>query len=494
MTQYPGRHLALYVLCLGALMITLDTTIVNVALPTIQEQMNLPATALVWVVNAYMLGFGGSLLLGGRLGDVYGRRRMFLFGIVLFSAASTACGLANSGGLLIAARGIQGVGGAIVVAVALSLVVELFPDRAERASAIGVYGFVCGSGGGIGLVAGGAVTSALSWHWIFLLNVPIGAAVCAVCVLSVPDRRPGSPAGRLDVWGAITLTSALILAAYAILDRSDPAPSPVHLLGQLTVAALLLVLFIVIEANVRAPLVSLTVFGRPNLAVSNVVCTFWAAGTCAWFLIAALYMQTVLGYTPIQVGLAFLPTNLVMAAFSFGLSARFVRRFGIRGPVAIGILSGTIGYALFYRSPAAASFVRDILPAMLLLGLGAGMLYNPLLLAATNDVNQSDSGLASGLIHTASRMGGALGLAVISNLSVARIAHLTAAGASVRQALTGGYRFAFLLSAACTAAAGLVSLLLHETLSSNGRSAATTDTTGKPSWKIGRVKRALSDS
>ncbi|WP_054507609.1 MFS transporter, partial [Achromobacter xylosoxidans] len=395
--QGRQRWWALMVLCLGVLMIVLDTTIVNVALPSIREDLNFTETSLVWVVNAYMLTFGGFLLLGGRLGDLLGHRRMFLAGLVLFTVASLACGLARGQGLLIAARAAQGLGGAVVSAVSLSLIMNLFTEAGERARAMGVYGFVCAGGGSLGVLLGGLLTSKLSWHWIFLVNIPIGVAVYALCLRLLPAARGAAGGGRLDVAGALAVTASLMLAVYAVVNGNEAGWTSAQSLGLLGAAALLMALFLAIEARVAEPLMPLTLFRLRNVATANVVGVLWAAGMFAWFFVSALYMQLVLGYDAMQVGLAFLPANLIMAAFSLGLSAKLVMRFGIRGPLATGLLMAALGLALFARAPVDGHFAADVLPGMLLLGLGAGIAFNPMLLAAMSDVEPSQSGLASGV-------------------------------------------------------------------------------------------------
>ena len=453
MTQMDTRKrwLALYVLCFGVLMIVLDTTIVNVALPSIKEDLAFSEAGLVWVVNAYMLTFGGFLLLGGRLGDLYGHRRLFLLGLTLFTLASLGCGLATSQAMLVAARAVQGLGGAVVSAVALSLIMGLFTEEAERAKAMGVYGFVCAAGGSIGVLLGGMLTSALNWHWIFLVNLPIGAAVYAMCRALLPDSRGQPSAGRLDLGGAVTVTAALMLAVYAIVNAT-----PILLVP----AAVLLALFLAIEARVRAPLMPLGLFRLRNLATANVVGVLWAAGMFAWFFISALYLQLVLGYSALQVGLAFLPANLIMAALSLGLSARIVLRFGVRRSLSAGLALVAIGLALFARAPVEGSFALDVLPGMVVLGLGCGVALNPVLLAAMSEVAPSDSGLASGIVNTAFMMGGSLGLAVLASLAAARTEALAGSGMAAAAALNGGYQLAFLVGALFAAVAVLLAALL----------------------------------
>ncbi|AOI81671.1 TPA: DHA2 family efflux MFS transporter permease subunit [Burkholderia cepacia] len=455
------RWYALIVLCLGVLMIVLDSTIVNVALPSISTDLHFTETALVWVVNAYLLTFGGCLLLGGRLGDLYGQRRMFLAGLVVFTLASLACGLAQSQTMLIAARAVQGLGGAVVSAVSLSLIMNLFTEPGERARAMGVYGFVCAGGGSIGVLLGGLLTSSLSWHWIFLVNLPIGIAVYAMCVALLPRLRAPAGTARLDVAGAVTVTASLMLAVYGIVGGNEAGWLSTQTVVLIGAAVALLALFIAIEARAAHPLMPLTLFAARNVALANVIGVLWAAAMFAWFFLSALYMQRVLGYGPLQVGLAFLPANLIMAAFSLGLSARIVMRFGIRGPIAAGLLIAACGLALFSRAPVDGGFAWHVLPGMTLLGIGAGVAFNPMLLAAMSDVDPADSGLASGIVNTAFMMGGALGLAVLASLAAARTDVLAAANAAPLDALNGGYHAAFAFGAAFAAAAALIGLALR---------------------------------
>jgi EmrB/QacA subfamily drug resistance transporter len=450
------RWLALIVLCLGDLMIVLDTTIVNVALPSIREDLGFSQTSLAWVVNAYLLTFGGFLLLGGRLGDLFGQRRLFLIGVVLFTAASIACGLSTTQGLLVGARAVQGLGGAVVSAVALSLIMALFTDGAERAKAMGVFGFVMAGGGSIGVLLGGVLTDVLDWHWIFLVNVPIGVVVYVLSLRLVPATHGRRGEGRLDVAGAVTVTTALMLAVYAIVNGNDVGWTTARTLGLLGAAGALMALFLAIEARVHAPLVPLRLFRQRNLSTSNVVGVLWAAAMFAWFFISALYLQQVLGYSPLEVGLAFLPANLIMGAFSLGLSAKLVMRFGIRAPLAVGLLLASAGLVLFARAPVDGTFVVDVLPSMILLGFGAGMAFNPVLLAAMSDVDPSESGLASGVVNTAFMMGGALGLAVLASLAERRTNTLADSGESALEALNGGYHAALLVGAAFALAAAVV--------------------------------------
>jgi EmrB/QacA subfamily drug resistance transporter len=456
------RWLALYVLCLGDLMIVLDATIVNVALPSIREDLGFSEESLAWVVNAYLLTFGGFLLLGGRFGDLFGHRRLFLIGIAGFTGASLACGLSTTQGFLVGARAVQGLGGAVVSAVALSLIMTLFQEPAERTKAMGFFGFVMAGGGSIGVLLGGVLTDALSWHWIFLVNIPVGIVVFILCRLLIPGGRGLASSGRLDIAGAVTVTAALMLAVYAIVNGNGAGWTSAQTLGLLGGSVVLLAGFLAIESRVDAPLVPLRLFRLRNVAVSNGVGVLWAAAMFAWFFLAALYLQLVLGYDPLHVGLAFLPANLIMGAFSLGLSARIVMRFGVRVPIAVGMSLVAIGLALFARAPVDGSFVVDVLPSMVVLGIGVGMAMNPVLFAAMSDVDVSESGLASGVVNTGFMMGGALGLAVLASLAARRTSDLTAQGHGEIAALNGGYHLAFIVGAVfAVVAAALGAALLR---------------------------------
>jgi EmrB/QacA subfamily drug resistance transporter len=450
------RWWALYVLCSGVLMIVLDTTIVNVALPSIREDLRFTETSLVWVVNAYMLTFGGFLLLGGRLGDLFGSRRLFLLGLVFFSLASLGCGLATSQTALIAARALQGLGGAVVTAVALSLIMGLFTEPTERAKAMGIYGFVCSAGGSIGVLLGGFLTTALNWHWIFLVNLPIGLLVYLASARLLPRDPARASAVRLDVGGALTVTVSTMLAVYAIVNGHQLGWTSALTLTLLGTALALFAIFLLIEVRVREPLMPLGLFRLRNVATANAAAVLWAASMFAWFFISALYLQLVLGYNAMQVGLSFLPANLIMAAFSLGLSAKIVMRFGWRAPLGLGLLLAAAGLALFARAPLAGTFWMDVFPGMALLGLGCGLALNPLLLAAMSDVAPHESGLASGIVNTAFMLGGALGLAVLASFAAMRTQTQLDAGVDATAALNGGYHLAFLMGGLCAAAAALI--------------------------------------
>ena len=445
------KWLALFALCLGDLLIVLDISIVNVALPSIRADLGFSEASLAWVVNAYTLTFGGFMLLAGRLGVLFGHRRLFLGGVGLFTLASLACGVAQSPGVLVGARAIQGLGGAVVAAIALSLIMMLFTEPAERAKAMGVIGFVAAGGGSIGVLAGGVITDALDWHWIFLVNLPVGAIVIASCLALLPGGRGQAGTGRLDVAGAVTVTASLMLAVYAIVNGNEQGWTSPRTLGLLGVAAAGLVLFLFIESRVEAPLMPLGLFRVRSVAVANVVGILWSAAMFAMFFLSALYLQLVLGYSPLEVGLAFLPANLIMGAFSLGVSAKLVLRFGIKSTLVGGMTLVAAGLGLFSRLPVEGNFIVDVLPSMIILGVGIGMAMNPVLLAAMSDVKPEESGLASGVVNTSFMMGGALGLAVLASVAAAR-----AGGETSPDALVDGYQAAFVIGTAFAVAAAVV--------------------------------------
>ena len=447
------RWLALLVLCFGDLMIVLDATIVNVALPSIRADLGFSETSLAWVVNAYLITFGGFLLLGGRLGDLFGHRRLFLIGLTVFTLASLACGLAESQEFLIVARAVQGLGGALVSVVALSLTMIMFTEPAERAKAMGIFGFVLSGGGTTGVLLGGVLTDLLSWSWIFLVNIPVGVAVVALSLVLLPGERGPAAGGRLDLAGAVTVTASLMVAVYAIVNGNETGWTSGQTIGLLAAAVALLALFLGIEARAHSPLVPLGLFRLRNVTTANAVGILMAGGMFAAFFLSALYLQQVLGYSPLEVGLAYLPSTVVWGAVSFGLSDRLVMRFGIKPPLVVGLSLMALGILLFARAPVDGSFAVDVLPAMLLQGLGAGIGFNPILLAAMSDVKPSESGLASGIVNTSFMMGGALGLAVIASLAASRTDTLLASGDGELAALTGGYHLGFLVGAIFSAAA-----------------------------------------
>jgi len=454
MTELTARKrwLALYVLCLADLMIVLDSTIVNVALPSIRTDLGFSEASLAWVVNAYLLTFGGFLLLAGRLGDLFGQKRVFLFGIAEFTIASLLCGLATSQTFLIVARAIQGLGGAIVSAIALSLIMILFTDHAERAKAMGMIGFVLSGGGAIGVLLGGILTDLLSWHWIFLVNVPVGIAAVLLCRSLLPSDA-AIQRGSLDIAGAITITASLMLAVYAIVNGNQNGWTSGQTLGMLGGALALLVAFLVIESRVPAPLMPLSIWKVRNVASANATGALLAAAMFAWFFLSALYLQRVLGYSALEVGFAFLPATILWGVSSLLLSDKLVIRFGIKPPLLVGLGCYLLALLLFARAPVDGNYVMDVLPGMLVLGIGGGITFNPILLAAMSGVQPSEAGLASGVVNTSFMFGGALGLAVLASAAASRSDSLTAAGHDAVSALNGGYHLAFMIGAAFAAAA-----------------------------------------
>jgi MFS family permease len=350
-----------------------------------------------------------------------------------------------------------------VSAVALSLIMTLFTEAAERTKAMGIFGFVMAGGGSIGVLLGGVLTDALSWHWIFLVNVPIGALVYVLTLRLLPPSQPAETRGRIDVAGAVTVTAALMLAVYAIVNGNGNGWLSAETLGLLAAAVVLVAVFVLVESRVREPLIPLSVLRLRNIWASNVVGTFWAAAMFAWFFLSALYMQLVLGYSPLQVGLAFLPACVIMGLFSVGLSARLVMRFGIKPPLVAGLAFAGAGLILLARAPVGGDFAVDLLPCMILLGIGAGMAFNPVLLAAMNDVGPEQSGLASGIVNTAFMMGGALGLAVLASLADWRTGNLRDSGSTKLSALTGGYHLAFIVGTVFAVGAAAVAGALLRT-------------------------------
>jgi EmrB/QacA subfamily drug resistance transporter len=448
-----SRWLALVVLCVGMLMIVLDATIVNVALPSIQGDLGFSQSDLAWVVNGYLITFGGLLLLAGRLGDLIGRRRIFLIGLVVFVAASMLCAVAQSQGLLIGARFLQGAGGALTSAVILGMIVTMFPEPREQAKAIGVYSFVASGGGSIGLLAGGAITEAINWHWIFFVNLPIGVATALLALRLVErDQGIGLREGA-DTPGAVLVTGALMLGVYTILEAGARGWGSAHTLGFGAISLALLAGFIVREARVANPMMPLRLFRSRNVAGANLVQALFVAGMFGMFFLGALYLQRVRGYGALEVGLAFLPVTVIIGTLSLGFSERLNMRFGPRATLIPALVLIFAGLALFARVPVDGGYLRDVMPVMVLLGAGAGLAFPSLMTLAMSGATRSDSGLASGLVNTTLQVGGALGLAVLATLATTRTDNLLADGESTASALTSGYRLAFLVGAALVAGA-----------------------------------------
>lgn len=453
------RWIALTALCMGVVMIVLDGTVVTVALPLIKADLGFSQAALVWMINAYILTFGGCLLLGGRLGDFYGARRVFLIAIVAFTLASLACGLARTQLEMIWARAVQGAGGAVVEAVSLVLITNMFTETGERAKAMGIYGLIASAGGTLGVLLGGFITSYFDWHWVFLVNIPFGVVVYVLCLRLVPAAPAESAMpGQLDLPGAVTLTGALMLAVYGIISGGDVGWFSVQSLATLGSVILLLAMFIFIESQVSQPLVPLSLLRSRMLVVTNVTAALSAAAMFATFFLT-LYLQRVLGKSPLQVSLIFLPACLVSAVLALGFSARIVNRFGIKRPFAAGLLLAALGLALLAGIPVQGDVLTDVFPGMTLFTVGAGVAGNPLFLSAMHGVAPKDSGLASGLVGTSSMIGGSLGLAVLAAAAEAWTRKLTVLGADPLVALIGGYHVAFATGAVLallTSALGLM--------------------------------------
>jgi EmrB/QacA subfamily drug resistance transporter len=463
-----SRWLALYVLCASVLMIVIDATIVNVALPSIQDDLGFSQSNLAWVVNAYLIPFGGLLLLAGRLGDLIGQRRIFLIGLAVFTGASVLCALAQSQGMLIGARFIQGAGGALTSAVVLGMIVTMFPEPREQAKAIGVYGFVASAGGSIGLLAGGVLTEAISWHWIFFINVPVGIATALLA-----KRLVRAPAGiglreGADLPGAVVLTTGLMLGVYTILQVGEQGwgSSQTLVLGGVSLA--LVAAFVVRQARIPNPLMPLRLFASRNVVGANLVMALLVAGMFAMFFLGALYLQRILGYDPLEVGLAFLPATIVMGTISLHYTERLNMRFGPRATLLPGIVSIAAGLLLFARTPVDGSYLTDLVPAMVLIGLGAGLSFPSLMTLAMSGATPSDSGLASGLINATVQVGGAVGLAVLATLATSRTDGLLVDGESAAGALNSGYHLAYVVGAVLVLGAFAVALTVLRSDSAHG--------------------------
>ncbi len=452
------RWMALYVLCVGMLMIVLDATIVNVALPSIQNDLAFSQNNLAWVVNAYLIAFGGLLLLAGRIGDLIGQRRIFLVGLAVFTGASMLCAVAQSQGVLIGARFVQGVGGALSSAVILGMIVTMFPEPREQAKAIGVYSFVASAGASIGLLAGGVLTEAINWHWIFFVNLPIGVATALLAVRLIEDREGIGLEAGADIPGAMLITSGLMLGVYTILEVGVQGWGSMQTLALGGVSIALLAAFIARQARIPNPLMPLRLFRSRNVAGANVVMAMLVVGFFGMFFLGALYLQGILGYQPLEVGLAFLPASIVMGTLSLGFAERLIMGFGPRAALIGGLVFAGAGLLLFARSPVDGSYVADILPVMLLLGTGAGLAFPALMTLAMSGATESGSGLASGLVNTTVQVGGAIGLAVLATLATERTDGLRLDGESTASALNSGYHLAYLIGAALVAVAIVVAL------------------------------------
>ncbi|MBJ7347726.1 MAG: MFS transporter [Thermoleophilaceae bacterium] len=454
-----NRWTALYVLCAGMLMIVLDVTVVNVALPSIQDDLGFSQASLAWVVNAYLIAFGGLLLLSGRFGDILGRKRVFMAGLLVFTSASVFCGLAQSDTVLVIGRFVQGIGGAMTSAVILGMIVTMFPEPSDQAKAIGVYGFVASAGGSIGLLVGGVLTESINWHWIFFVNVPIAIAV-AMLATRLIERDKGIGFGDgADIPGAFLITSSLMLGVYTIVKPAaeNGWGSTAAIAFSFTSAALFAA-FIAREATAKSPLIPLRVFRSRNVSGANLVQALMVAGMFGMFFLGSLYLQRVLGYDALQIGLAFLPATVVMGFMSLRLTEPLIMRFGAKNTLLPGLVLVGIGLLYFAQIPVDGEYLPNVFPAMLIMGVGIGSSFPALMTLAMSGATPEDAGLASGLVNTTAQVGGALGLAVLATLSASRSDNLIASGTATNAALTSGYQLAFTIGAALVGLAFVVAL------------------------------------
>jgi EmrB/QacA subfamily drug resistance transporter len=459
MRRTTNPWVVLVLICLAQFMVILDATIVNVALPSIQKDLNLSEGNLQWIVNAYTLVFGGFLLLGGRAGDLLGRKRLFLIGLVVFTVASLLDGLASSEGMLIGARALQGLGAALVSPAALSIISTTFEEGAERARALGVWAAIAIGGSAVGLILGGVLTQYFSWPWIFFVNVPVGIVAFVLSLRLIPESRDVHAQQSYDVAGAVTVTAGLMSLVYAIVGATSHGWTSARTIGFFAFAVVLLASFVVIEMRAKAPLVRLSIFRIRSLLTANVSMFLAASGMFAMFFFNTLYLQHVLGYGPLKAGLAFLPFTAGIMV-SAGLASQFAPRVGVRPVAAIGMLLTAAGLLLLTQLPVEGSYVADVLPAIILTSLGMGAVFMPLTLIATTGLKDEDQGLASGLFNTSQQIGGALGLAALSTLATSKTA---SAGGSATHALVVGFHWAFLGGATVMLAAlGVMLALLRK--------------------------------
>ncbi len=454
-TLDPRRWAALAVLAVAQFMVVLDASIVNVALPSIQRALGFSESGLQWVVNAYTLAFGGFLMLGGRAADLFGRRRMFIAGLLLFSAASLAGGFATSDGWLIAARGLQGLGAAIVSPAALSIVTTTFTEGAERNKALGIWGALAGAGGAAGVLMGGMLTEWAGWEWVLFVNVPIGLAAAFAAPRFVQESRT-SERTSLDVAGALTVTGGLVVLVYALVDATNAGWGSTQTIGLLALAVVLLASFVVVELRTRYPLMPLTIFRNRSVASADAVALLVGASLFSMFFFISLYLQQVLGQSALDAGLSYLPLAFAII-FSAGAASQLVTRVGPKPVLVAGLTFTTVGLVLFTQISPNGSFAGDVLLPSVIVAIGLGLSFVSLTITAVAGVSHDEAGLASGLLNTAQQVGGALGLAVL--LSVA-ISTTSDSGAQGRVALTEGFQAAFAVGAGFAALGVILALLV----------------------------------
>jgi EmrB/QacA subfamily drug resistance transporter len=451
-----NRWVVLVLACMAQFMVVLDATVVNVALPSIQHSLHFSASNLQWVVNAYTLVFGGFLLLGGRAGDLLGRKRLFVVGTALFSAASLLNGLAQSSTMLVAGRGLQGLGAALLSPAALSIITTTFTDTSERTRALGVWSAIAAGGGAVGLLLGGVLTDLASWPWIFIVNVPVGVITVALTLRYVPESRDEMPHRSFDLAGAVSVTAGLVVLVYAIVQAQSFGWGSGRTIGLLAGAFALLAAFVLIERRAIAPLIRLSIFKVKTLAVADTVLLLVASGMFGMFFFASLYVQEVLGYSPLKAGLAFLPVTagIVVGA---GVAQQLIRRLGVRGVSVLGILLAAAGMLVLTRVPVNGSYAGNLLPGLIPMSIGMGLVFVPITLMGTSGVEREDAGLASGLFNTAQQVGGSLGLAILSTLAASRTSNLlTSHSATAIAARVSGYHVAFAAAAGMLAAGAVI--------------------------------------
>ena len=459
-----NRWLILVIACLAQFMVVLDVTVVNIALPSVQRGLHFSAANLQWVVNGYTLVFGGFLLLGGRAADLLGRRRLFIAGVILFSAASLLNGVAQSSGMLIVGRGLQGLGGALVSPAALSIVTTTFPAGPERTRALAIWSAIAAGGSAVGLLMGGVLTDIASWRWVFFVNVPVGVIAVLMAMRSIPESRGEMAHRSYDLAGAATVTGGLVVLVYGIVKAQAYGWGSARSLITFAIGVALLVAFVAIERRARTPLMRLGIFRIRSLAIADVALLFVAAGLFGMFYFASLYVQEVLGYSPLKAGLAFLPvTGGIM--LGSGLGQALISRVGVRAVAAVGATIGGLGLLVLTQLPVHGQYASDLLTGLLPLSIGLGLAFVPLTLMATSGIGAEDSGLASGLFNVAQQVGGSLGLAILSTLAASHTSSLVHAGTTTAAALSArvsGYHVAFLVAAIMLfAGAGFLAFFLR---------------------------------
>ena len=453
---------------MAMLMNTLDGSVVNVALPVIQRDLHIAQANLTWVINAYLITFGSFLLLAGRLGDLVGRKRVFLSGVTLFTLASALCGLAQDQNVLIAARFVQGLGGAVSSSVIIAMIVTEFPEPAQRAKAMSAYIFVAVGGGSIGLLVGGVVTQVVNWHWIFFINIPIGLVTLLLGRALLEESEGIGLDKGVDVLGSITVTAALMLGIYAIVSTPDHGWGSAHTLLFGGAGVVLLGIFFALQARLANPIMPLRILRVPGLASTSIVRGLLASGLFSTFFLGALYLERVRGDSALRTGVAFLPLSLAVGVLSAGITARLMGRFGPRRVMLPGLALTAVGLLLMAQVGEHSGYFPTMFFALLLLGLGAGAAFIPLLAIAMANVPSADAGLASGIVNVSLQMSGAVGLAVLGTISTDHARSLAAEGHPPLDALTGGYQLAFLVGAACVALGAVLAFVLLRTPSSSG--------------------------